>query len=887
VPKSAVRSRRSVATVTGTAVIGASLAVLLLPVATPLASAAAAPGSTQRASLKSPDNTAADDGGRESVLSGNGESVVFTSSSSLDPSLKGGTGSEVNYRNVFVRDLVRQRTVMISRGQFHPPQTPPSSGGGIPLRYGPNKVLELAPGEGGGTQDGVPIEDTPPNESSFAPSISADGRFVAFATAMSNMFLGDNAFSTDIAVVDRDPDGDGDYDEEGKDLAGRPYRLYKYFRVTGREGEFGSPYTPKLAGNASRVVWKAKGDGHDSLLSASLNLRGATPTLGPIEQVPTPNVLNFMRIQQDDPAISGDGSHIVSHAEYEPRCDGCEVPNFHAIISTDMSTPNRDAFRVDIDGGKPVSTTGDEVVKHPAVNGNGSVIAFVAENEEFFPPEPTTYAVQITGTKVTRTDIVSRDNKFTIINGDRPGLSGDGRYLAFVTNNLNAHDGADGQPTDSDCIRPPSDIVRNSSGTLLRLNALLPRRNAAHTTCQVIMRDLVVDRERLVNEKSRLPGTLVSPNKPGDKAGNGNTVPDVGFATAPSLSDNGGRVAYDSDATDLVSQPADDNRKTDVFVRTLEPTLTSTTVEFGQVQINTTSTKTAQLTATGQGPLVVEQITIGGQNAGEFSVGGQTCIGQTIHETGGCEVSVKFSPKTTGDKRGQLVIQLRGHKDPVRVDLTGTGTEVPVKDPEFAAGPDPLNFGSRLLLSKGPESAVTITNKGEAALQIQAVDIVGPGTPEDYKVTTNTCGSVPGGGQCTVSVAFSPTASGGRTAVLRFTDNAPGGPHLVGLSGSAPQPTIQVNPGVTPPGRVVTVIGKDFPPVGLPVTVKFDGRPGETTIIPKDDGTFQAQLLVFPKSSPETRQVLAQMPQFSGTLANAPLLVVLATVSPANFVVRG
>src|SRR5206468_1814161 len=147
------------------------------------------------------------------------------------------------------------------------------------------------------------------------------------------------------------------------------------------------------------------------------------------------------------------------------------------------------------------------------------------------------------------------------------------------------------------------------------------------------------------------------------------------------------------------------------------------------------------------------------------------------------------------------------------VDLIGTGTEIPVRDPEFAANPRPLSFGNRLLLSNGPEGAVTITNNGEAALKVSAVDIVGPGSPEDYKVTTSTCASVAGGGgQCTVSVAFSPKASGNRTAVLRFTDNTPDGTHLVDLTGSANQPTIQVNPGVTPPGRVVSVIGKDFPP---------------------------------------------------------------------------
>ncbi len=79
-PKSAARSRRSIATVTSTAVISASVAVLLLPVTAPPAGAAAAPGSTVRASLASPNSTEVQGrDSQESVLSGNGESVAFTS----------------------------------------------------------------------------------------------------------------------------------------------------------------------------------------------------------------------------------------------------------------------------------------------------------------------------------------------------------------------------------------------------------------------------------------------------------------------------------------------------------------------------------------------------------------------------------------------------------------------------------------------------------------------------------------------------------------------------------------------------------------------------------------------------------------------------------------
>lgn len=908
-PKSAARSRRSVATVASTALIGASLAVLLLPVSAPVATAAAAPGSTQRASVRSPANDVPTDpryrGAQDSVLSGNGESVVFTSQSRLDPSLDVGSGERIPYKNVFVRDLVRQKTIMLSRGQFDPPV----STGTVGVRMGGDKLLNLQPGGGGGTgSDGVPgpeIKDTPPTGNSYTPSVSADGRFVAFITEMNNMFPSDTSFRDKVVIVDRDPDADGNYDEEVTRF-GVASKDYKYYLVSGREGDFCCPELPKIAGNASRIVWVSDSEGSDLRTSAlNFGAPAGTSPLGPVEPVPAPGIPLHFRGSQDDPAISGDGNHIVFHQRYFRDCgelSECLVKDFHAIISTDMSKPNKDTFRVDIDAGKPISNDFLELVQHPAVNRDGSVIAFVAEQFEECgecPPfsafnEPTTYVVQAANNKVTRTDIVSRDNDFKIINGDRPGLSADGRYIAFVTNNFNAHDGADGDETNEDCIQPAQITLRNSAAPLLRLNALPPARNADHTTCQVVMRDLIVDLDRRVKELPRLKGTLVSPNTKGN-AGNGNTVPQIfndfdrPASTAPSLSDNGGRVAYDSDATDLVTQPADDDRTHDVFVRTLEPTLAGRTVDFGKVQINTSKTLTAVLTENGFGPIDVDAISVIGANPGDYAVGAQTCTAATVHETGSCEISVAFSPKVEGDRKAQLLVRIKGNRRAI-VDLTGEGTPEPVPPtgPNFSAQPDTLAFGNRLLLSTGPEASVTVNNTGESPLLISKVEIVGA-TGADYKVSKNTCGAtVAPGATCAVTVAFSPKASGNRNAVLRFEHNSPnpGSSNLIGLTGTAPQPTILVNPGVSPPGRVVTVLGRDFPP-NLSVTVKFDARPGQTVIKAGTDGTFKAPLLIFPKASPETRSILATMAEFPDPLARTPLLVVFPTVTPANFVVRG
>ncbi len=53
------------------------------------------------------------------------------------------------------------------------------------------------------------------NVFSYQPSISADGRYVAFSSAATNLVAGDTNAQTDIFVRDRDTDGNGVFDEPG------------------------------------------------------------------------------------------------------------------------------------------------------------------------------------------------------------------------------------------------------------------------------------------------------------------------------------------------------------------------------------------------------------------------------------------------------------------------------------------------------------------------------------------------------------------------------------------------------------------------------------------------------------------------------------------------
>jgi hypothetical protein len=104
------------------------------------------------------------------------------------------------------------------------------------------------------------------------------------------------------------------------------------------------------------------------------------------------------------------------------------------------------------------------------------------------------------------------------------------------------------------------------------------------------------------------------------------------------------------------------------------------------------------------------------------------------------------------------------------------------------------------------------------------------------------------------------------------------------------QPTLDLDPGIGPPGFVARVLGRDFPPGGvvrLAWSVGISEIPGEVTVRP--DGTIDAQALVFHKDLLGPRTLLGSWVRGSrfGTVASVrQFLVVPRTVQPPAFVAR-
>jgi hypothetical protein len=935
----AVRSKRAVAVAVAATLVGVSAVVLLTGQHTS-ARAAAAPGSTVRASVA--DGPAGEAGsGEDQELSSDGTAVAFTSYARLDALSTG------DNQAVYVRDLRRGRTVMVSRGQFDRPEPPPSSTPPPPTttttttttteptftppRLAGEPLLALNGRRAQPTEPPLEFGEVAPNGDSSEPTISADGRYVAFISQADNILPEDDDTDRDLLVCDRDPDGDGEFDEE-REGGGLDYT---YFRVNEPQWNQGDGYVfrtdfpsrPKLSDDASRIVWEdeytpPEGQYRHVVRTAALRpaTGGAVGDPGAVEIVDTVLDDHYQPTWQQQPDVSGDGRFVVLVADYVRSEGGGEFPTyvpFHAVVRKDTVTGA--VTRVDWDeattAAKPVPLSVDRSVHlaAPAISADGGVVAFEAEEYEdrcsdgcwgSVAQQPVVYVVRVRedGTPVDSV-VASRDNAGAVVNGFSPALSGNGRFVAFGTDNFDVHDGVDvqrGENQDS-CITYSPGLT---GAPMVNMAGLPPASDARErrTVCQTVVRDLVVDRTRLANDAARLPGTLVSAGTGADCA---ETVPDGGtcagngdsapyYPSAPSLSHNGSTVAFDSDATNLVPDLPDGNERTDVFVRTLRPELRAdpSPLEFGEVQLGESSDRVVRFGHVGTGPLVVTEVVVEGSD--EFAVGAQTCSGEAVvlQQTDACEVSVGFTPDTAGERTGTLRVRLRDGRE-FTVPLLGKGTEEEVP-PEpgaarFAAGPDPLDFGDRLLLSAGPTQTVTVTNEGESPLTVTGVTVVSAVAQKDYTVASDTCTDtpVPAAGTCAVTVAFSPQAPGARPAVLRFVDDTSGGEaHLIGLAGTGSKPDIIVNPAVSQPGRVITVTGTGFSPT-RPVTITMTGLVETTTVQPDATGKFTRALLILPKSAIGNRPVVATIDGTTPAIAaQRPVLIVTPSVGPADFVIR-
>lgn len=112
----------------------------------------------------------------------------------------------------------------------------------------------------------------------------------------------------------------------------------------------------------------------------------------------------------------------------------------------------------------------------------------------------------------------------------------------------------------------------------------------------------------------------------------------------------------------------------------------------------------------------------------------------------------------------------------------GTTVSVLLQTPALTLSQTSLVFADQVIETRSTAQTVTLTNTSGFVLTISSLGVTGSNASDFSQ--TNTCGStVAAGRSCTISVTFTPTQTGPRSASITIIDNASDSPRTITLNG--------------------------------------------------------------------------------------------------------
>lgn len=455
--------------------------------------------------LRETTGNAASWAGTDRMISGDGRYVVFESqASNLGP-----TPNPGGYSDVFVRDLVS----------------------GITQRVNTN------------------ASGLPANSNSASPTISANGRYVAFRSFANNLVAGDTNGQWDVFVKDLQTGG-----------------VVRASTATGGGQSNGESNSASLSADGQRVVFvslasnlvandtNGVADVFVKDLGTGTLVRASTDVLG--------NEANGL---SNEPAISGDGSRVAFRSQANNL-----VPNdtnFDDIFVKDLATGAVVRASTDASGGQA-----NHHSNSPSLSADGTKVAFYTAASNLVPGDTNgftdVYVKDVVSGAVTRASLTAsgvQANQHCYI----PSLSADGTKVSFTSNatNLVANDTNASYDVFVKDLQTGGLVRANttssggqSSGPLYFATSLAADGNSV--IFSTYDSSLAADNNGVwdVFRKNLQTGATTTVSARSSATGDG------GSSTSQfSVSANGRYVAFVSSAYNLV--PGDTNNTQDVFVR--------------------------------------------------------------------------------------------------------------------------------------------------------------------------------------------------------------------------------------------------------------------------------------------------------------------------------
>jgi hypothetical protein len=173
----------------------------------------------------------------------------------------------------------------------------------------------------------------------------------------------------------------------------------------------------------------------------------------------------------------------------------------------------------------------------------------------------------------------------------------------------------------------------------------------------------------------------------------------------------------------------------------------------------------------------------GANQAVTWSLSGAGCTGASC---GTIDTTGKYTAPAAVPNPPTVVVTAKSVADPTKAGTT-TSTIISAL-PAFSLNPTSLAFGNQNINTTSAPRAVTLTNLGTVAAQVNVVGMNGVNFT-DFAQTNDCPLVITAGASCIFSVTFTPTAAGDRIGILNIND----GSLLVNLTGTGTGTTIPNN----------------------------------------------------------------------------------------------
>jgi hypothetical protein len=145
-------------------------------------------------------------------------------------------------------------------------------------------------------------------------------------------------------------------------------------------------------------------------------------------------------------------------------------------------------------------------------------------------------------------------------------------------------------------------------------------------------------------------------------------------------------------------------------------------------------------------------------------------------------LSVTFTPTAAETRLGSISIQDDAAGSPHVINLSGIGL-----GSVAALSLGSLTFSAQIMQTSSAAQALTLTNTGNATMNVGTIQITG-----DYAQTNNCPATLTVNSSCSINVTFTPIASGTRIGALSVSDDAQASPQIVNLTGTASSAAVPI-----------------------------------------------------------------------------------------------